>query len=74
MIVQCGSKHYTTELSWNAGSIDVKDVNMLMLFYHYVKLVSVNTCMKHVFLQEDEDGGKKYTSHMLEQLHLYTVD
>jgi len=55
-------------------SIDVKAVNMLMLFYHYVKLVSVNTCMKHVFLQEDEDGGKKYTSHMLEQLHLYTVD
>ena len=29
---------------------------MLVLFYHYVKLVSVNTCMKHVFLPEN--GGK----------------
>ena len=27
MNVQCGSKHYTTELTWNAGSIAVKAVN-----------------------------------------------
>jgi len=24
---------------------------MLMLFYHYITLVSVNTCMKHVFVR-----------------------
>jgi len=51
MNMQCGSKRNTTELSWNAGGIDVKDVNMLVLFYHYVKLVSVNTCTKHVFVR-----------------------
>ena len=33
-------------------SIDVKAVNMLMLFYNYVKLVSVNTCMKHIFCKK----------------------
>ena len=58
MNVQCGSKHYTTELSWNAGSIAVKAVNMLTLFYHYIKLVSVNTCMKHVFVRR---WWQKYT-------------